>query len=272
MARSKARHRQKRDAKHVRLYWHEMECEAWRHASLGERCLYIELKYRFNGANNGHISMSQREAGELLNVRPHTAGDYFTGLIDKGFIALSQDSAFNMKRMAREWRLTEYPCDKTGWSATKDYRRWKAPKTFKSQCRSASQSVSVSDTMAQTEKPNSVGERHYQPANARLNSVGERHTISIPRRGGDAGHASTKQTAAVIPLRTGSDHGGASFGSQVREARQAAGIKASDLAKRAGIGRSTLSNIESGRYQPGDNTRAALLEALDGGQAAEVGG
>jgi DNA-binding XRE family transcriptional regulator len=271
MAKPKPRHKQKRDAKHVRLYWHEKECEAWQHASLGERCLYLELKYRYNSSNNGFISMSQREAAELLNVRPHTAGDYFAGLIDKGFIALSQDSAFNMKRMAREWRLTEYPCNKTGWPATKDYRRWTAPKTFKRQCRSASQSVSVSDTMAQTEKPNSVGERHYEGDHARFDSVGERHTISIPRQGGGAGDATAKQTAAVIPLRTGSDHGGASFGAQVREARQAQGIKAADLAKRAGIGRSTLSNIESGRYQPGDTTRAALLQALDSGQAAEAG-
>jgi hypothetical protein len=273
MARSKARHKQSRDAKHVRLYWHELESEAWRHASLGERCLYIELKYRFNGSNNGYISMSQREAGDLLGCKAHTAGEYFKGLQDKGFIALAQDSAFNMKRMAREWRLTEYPCHKSNQQPTKDYRRWKP--AFTAQCRSGAQAVPVSGTMGQTEGPNSAAQGHYEATKPPADSAAQGHTTKLPRGGGAApalASVSHHQSAKVVSI-SGERPGGSDndrFGPQIRRARQARGLNVTDLAKRSGVGRSTLSNIEAGRYEAGPKAREALLAALEGEHALEV--
>lgn len=273
MARSKARHRQNRDAKHVRLYWHELDSAAWRHASLGERCLYIELKYRFNGTNNGYISMSQREAAELLGCKPHTAGLYFTGLQDKGFIALAQDSAFNMKRMAREWRLTEYPCHKSNQQPTKDYRRWTPP--FKSQCRSGAQAVPLNGTMRQTNGQDSAAQGHYGGTDKPADSAAQGHTTSLPRGGGaaPATASSQAQPSSTLSSSSAAKPGGSDndrFGSQIRRARQARGISVTDLAKRSGVGRSTLSNIEAGRYSAGEKARQALLAALEGERALEV--
>ena len=52
----------KRECRHVRLYAWELESHAYRSLGLGARCLLVELKALYNGANNGSLHMSIREA------------------------------------------------------------------------------------------------------------------------------------------------------------------------------------------------------------------
>lgn len=110
-------------AKHVRLYWHLLDSEAYRHASPVARCLLVELEYRFTGQNNGTITLSVREAVDRLGCGKNQAAAAFHDLEHLGFIRCHQRGAFtNKRKLASEWILTEHPFKDQ--KATKDYMRW----------------------------------------------------------------------------------------------------------------------------------------------------
>ncbi len=109
--------------KHVRLYWHLLDSEAYRHASPLARCLLIELEYRFNGLNNGTITLSVREAVDRLGCGKNQATAAFRDLERLGFIRCRQRGAFTDKsKRASEWILTGHPFNDQ--RATKDYMQW----------------------------------------------------------------------------------------------------------------------------------------------------
>ena len=60
---------------------------------------------------------------------------------------------------------------------------------------------------------------------------------------------------------------GASVGARIRELRMAAGLSLSELARRAGIGKGTLSELEAGRRNPTLDTLYALTVPLGVGLA-----
>jgi len=123
MSKHNAKGRSARDAKHVRLYWWELETEAYRSLGPHARALLVELKFRFNGNNNGFISLSQDEAAGLLNCARGTAAKAFADLEAKGFVKARQRGSFGWKvRHATEWILTAEEYD--GKLPTKDFRRW----------------------------------------------------------------------------------------------------------------------------------------------------
>jgi DNA-binding MarR family transcriptional regulator len=97
----------------------------WKALTPIERSAYIEVKWRYDGLNNGRIGLGCRELADELNMGRDTAVRALNGLQEKGFIAKVKASAFNVKnRTATEWRLTEHKCDVTGEFATKDFLRW----------------------------------------------------------------------------------------------------------------------------------------------------
>jgi hypothetical protein len=98
--------------------------KAWRSLNGDCRALYLELRERFNGHNNGSIALGNREAGEAINTGKDTARRCFDVLIERGFIVVTADSTFNQKRLSREWRLTELPDDRTGHKASKEFASW----------------------------------------------------------------------------------------------------------------------------------------------------
>lgn len=70
-----------------------METPAWRALSLCAQSLYVWLKLEWRGPNannNGKISLSVRQAAELIGVRPDTAAKAFHDLQAKGFLVLTQ--------------------------------------------------------------------------------------------------------------------------------------------------------------------------------------
>lgn len=52
--------------------------------------LYIELKRRFNGGNNGRIILSHRDAALALGVHRNTVGPWFEALQEHGFIRMTR--------------------------------------------------------------------------------------------------------------------------------------------------------------------------------------
>ena len=102
---------------------------AWRALTPVERATYLEVKWRYDGLNNGRIGLGCRELADEIGMGRDTASRALDGLVDKGFIKKAKPSAFNVKnRAATEWRLTEYRCDVTGDLPTKEFMRWQGQK------------------------------------------------------------------------------------------------------------------------------------------------
>lgn len=101
--------------------------EAWATLPPGPRCLYIELKRRFNGSNNGRITLSHREAAKLLNCHRNTVGPWFRELEERGFIRAIQGYCLGPTGVGQtvHWALEELPL-KEGQPAGKAFMRWAA--------------------------------------------------------------------------------------------------------------------------------------------------
>jgi hypothetical protein len=110
-------------ARFLKLEHWFLKTNAWQ--SLGPTCraLYVELAQRFNGSNNGEISMSVREAAHLLHIAKDTATKAFHELEETRFIKRAVCGSFNWKlRHATTWILTEHDLGDT--FATKEFARW----------------------------------------------------------------------------------------------------------------------------------------------------
>ena len=115
------------DRKHIRIHRWLMDSPAWRSLSLGARCLLLEVWNRHNGANNGKISLSVREAMELLGCGRNTPTKWFKELQEKGFLVATRRGSFNLKsKHATEWRLTMEKCDET--PPTREFKNWEPTK------------------------------------------------------------------------------------------------------------------------------------------------
>ena len=102
-----------------------MDTEAWRALNPACRALYLELVRRYNGHNNGEISLSVREAARLLHIAKDTATKALKELEDKGFIKRNVCGSFNWKlKHATTWILTEH--DLGDEPATKEFASWRA--------------------------------------------------------------------------------------------------------------------------------------------------
>ena len=113
---------------YVKLDGHMLDSKAWKTLKPIARAVYIAIKRRHrnrgNGkSNNRYISMSRREAAVHTGFSESAMRNAFPDLIEKGFIKITRESAFNMKNArAREYALTEFSVgDKL---PTKDFLRW----------------------------------------------------------------------------------------------------------------------------------------------------
>jgi hypothetical protein len=76
--------------RHVQLPEWLQSSEAWATLKPGPRALYVELKRRYNGVNNGRIHLSHRDAAKALNAHRNTVGSWFEELQKRGFIRMTQ--------------------------------------------------------------------------------------------------------------------------------------------------------------------------------------
>jgi len=119
------KYKRKGKAKFLMIEGYVKRSDAWKALTPVERVAYLEIKWRYDGLNNGRIGLGCRELADDINMSRNSAARAFDGLQQKGFIVKAKASAFNIKnRMATEWRLTELKCDVTGELATKDFTRW----------------------------------------------------------------------------------------------------------------------------------------------------
>jgi hypothetical protein len=136
------------DGRFVQLGEWLMKSVAWQYASVYERALYVEIKRRYTGGNNGDIALSHREAETLLRCSNKPVAAAFAGLQDKGFIIPRQKGSFNWKTAhdggsagrATRWILTEAPQDvpqRVLSGGTKDFMKWTPDPEFKKKSRYA---------------------------------------------------------------------------------------------------------------------------------------
>ena len=100
--------------------------EAWASLKPGPRALYIELKRRYNGSNNGKIILSHRDAAMALNVHRNTVGQWFRELQDRGFIWMAEGPCLGPAGigLASVWGLSEVETS-DGRKARKTFMTWR---------------------------------------------------------------------------------------------------------------------------------------------------
>ncbi|WP_372572667.1 hypothetical protein [Ruegeria jejuensis] len=120
-------------SRHVQLLEWLQACPAWASLKPGPRALYVELKRRFNGSNNGSIVLSHRDAAKALNTHRNTVGGWFDVLEERGFIHAVRGHCLGPSGIGESahWALDELPTD-DGKPARKTFMRWdekKNPRT-----------------------------------------------------------------------------------------------------------------------------------------------
>ena len=112
------------------LPYAQLKSDAWRSLSGSAVRLWLELHTRYNGGNNGSLTLSYAEAGELLGMGKATVQRAYGELVEKGFLVLEREGNW-YRRLAHEWRLTTKPMQNTKGkiSATQDWRHYRTPKT-----------------------------------------------------------------------------------------------------------------------------------------------
>ena len=103
-----------------------LQSAAWLSLSPVARCTFIELAARYKGSNNGYLALSVRDAAERVGCSKDSAARALADLRAKGFIECCSRGHFDRKSQhASEYRLTLYPCDRTGGRASKAFMSWR---------------------------------------------------------------------------------------------------------------------------------------------------
>lgn len=101
---------------------------AFRSLSPAAVSVYLELRRRYNGHNNGSIALSVRDAAERCHINKDTAGKALAILQNRNLIECVTQGGFTRKiRHAAEWRLLCETCNETGARPSVTYRSWKPP-------------------------------------------------------------------------------------------------------------------------------------------------
>lgn len=102
--------------------YHTARSEAFRALSGGALKVFIEIRCRFNGGNNGRLTLSMDEAARLLGMSKSTVQRAFSELVEKGFLKLRRPGQWYGRRAA-EYIATDVSFD--GYAPTRDWQRWK---------------------------------------------------------------------------------------------------------------------------------------------------
>ena len=104
----------------VQLYRFIKRSQAWHELSPYARLALIELLDRYNGFNNGAISLSCRELARSLRCAPNTANKALQDLDDAGLVRPARVGKWRGK-IATEWLIAFYRDDRTGELGNMDW-------------------------------------------------------------------------------------------------------------------------------------------------------
>ena len=109
------------DEQFIGLGYSTVRSPAWRSLSGPAVKVWCELRSRYNGANNGRLSLSLDEGARLLHLSKNTVRRALDELERRGFIAMTRKGRW-YGRLASEWRVTDKSCN--GYVPTRDWQRW----------------------------------------------------------------------------------------------------------------------------------------------------
>jgi hypothetical protein len=113
------------DEQYAKLSYRMLRSDAWRSLGGPATKVYFELRARFNGSNNGQITLSLDEAKRLLRIGKTTAFNALSELEAKGFIVMTKRGQWYGRR-ATEYAVTDKPVN--GLPATNAWKHWKPEK------------------------------------------------------------------------------------------------------------------------------------------------
>src|SRR5215469_6637573 len=111
--------RGKSEDQYFGLFYAMARSLAFRSLSGAALKVFLEVRTRFNGGNNGDLSLSLDEAARLLGIGKGTAQRAFAELTEKGFIAMTKKGQWYGRR-ATTWRVTD-----KGWNGDLPTYAWK---------------------------------------------------------------------------------------------------------------------------------------------------
>ena len=120
--------RSKGEGQYALLPYALLHSMAWRSLSGQAVKVFLELRTRFHGANNGQLILSLDEAARLLGLGKATVQRALVELQDKGFVICTRKGQW-YGRLASTWATTDKPVD--GSSAVQSWKTWRAPPTPK---------------------------------------------------------------------------------------------------------------------------------------------
>jgi hypothetical protein len=102
-----------------------LKSPAWRSLSGNTIKVWLEIRRRFHGGNNGKLSLSLNEGASLLGIGKATVFRSLKELQEKGFLEMTERGQWDGHK-ATLWRVTDVKCD--GHRPTRDWEKWKPKK------------------------------------------------------------------------------------------------------------------------------------------------
>lgn len=109
----------------LKLFYDMAQSEACRSLSGPALKVWLELRCRFNGRNNGDLSLSLDQASCLLGIGKATAQRAFKELEQKGFIKMVELGQW-YGRKATTWQVTD--CSYQGHPPSNEWGLWRRPR------------------------------------------------------------------------------------------------------------------------------------------------
>jgi hypothetical protein len=106
----------------VKLTYDMLNSAAWQFLRPNSVLVYIQILKRFNGHNNGRISMSLNEAATAVKAGKQTVKAAVDQLVEYGFIKIIKKGYFT-GRKATEYAITDFRLD--GRSPTREWKVWR---------------------------------------------------------------------------------------------------------------------------------------------------
>lgn len=125
-----AKGRSKGDGQFMPIPYTMARSEAFRSLNGNALKVFIELRCRYDGRNNGELSLSFQNAADLLGMGKSTVKRAFDELIEKGFVIRKREGHWYGRRAA-EYIVTDSKFD--GQAGTRDWQRWKPSRELKKQ-------------------------------------------------------------------------------------------------------------------------------------------
>ena len=116
--------RSKGEGQYAALPYAMLHSPAWRSLSGQAVKVFLELRTRFHGANNGRLILSLEEASRLLGLGKATVQRALDELQEKGFVIRTRRGQW-YGRLASTWAVVDRPIE--GMGAVQGWKTWQPP-------------------------------------------------------------------------------------------------------------------------------------------------